>query len=86
MSMKNKVLKNKIFGKTKNIMNRVIRMSNCRKNGIKGIKYIKNASSFYKKSGSINFKTLALLHVLAMDIVEVMHSHRHNHSHTTVLG
>ena len=54
-------------------MIRIIPMSNRRKNGIKGIKYIKSIKSFYKNQGSINFKTLALLHVLAMDIVAVMH-------------
>ena len=59
--------------KYKIIMIRIIRMSNYRKNGIKGIKYIKHINSFYKKSGSIIIKTLALLHVLAMDIVAVMH-------------
>ena len=40
MSMKSKLLKKNIW-KFKIIMNRIIRMSNCRKNGIKGIKYIK---------------------------------------------
>ena len=51
LSMKCKVLKIKHIWKYKMVMNRIISMSKCRKNGIRGYQVHKNINSYHKESG-----------------------------------